>query len=75
MNYLCQNKKLEEMTEDEIHVELKKAWLMLNAMAGSIYKDAVWDDLRELAVACKCEDNEVKLGMKELVRVQSHNFY
>lgn len=75
MNYLCKDKSPYELKEEEVHEELRKGWNMFSALIGSVYKDALWDDLRTLAAVCSCVDNEVKLAMNDLVLKQPHNFY
>lgn len=75
MNYLCRNKPLAKLSHDEIHVELAHGWDVFNQLAGSIYKDAIWDDLQELAHQCPCMDNETKAAMLDLVAKQPQNFW
>lgn len=68
MEYLCRKKPLEKMSHDEVHEELKSGWNVFNALAGSIYKDVVWDDLRELDAKCDCPTNETRTAMQKLVK-------
>lgn len=75
MNYLCKDQSPYELTHEQLHKELEKGWKVFNVLTGSIYKDAIWDDLRELSAICACDDNEVKAAMKNLVRAQPQFFY